>query len=78
MLCTFHCEGDQALAQVAQRDCEVTIPGDIKKPSGHRSHPEQLAHHRFFPPMLEPGEDQPPPVPAQGKQGPARGPGRCP
>lgn len=49
MLCTFHCEGDQALAQVAQRDCEVTIPGDIKKPSGHRCHPGQLAHHRLSP-----------------------------
>lgn len=77
LLCTFHREGDQALAQVAQRDCEVTIPGDIKKPSGHRCHPGQLAHHRLSP-HAEPGEDQPPPVPAQGKQRPARGPGRCP
>lgn len=32
----FHYEGDRALAQVAQRDCGVSIIGYIqKKPSGH-------------------------------------------
>ena len=31
----FHCEGDQALSQVAWRGCGVFILGDIQKPSGH-------------------------------------------
>ena len=31
----FSCKGDQALAQVAQRDCAVSHFGDIQKPSGH-------------------------------------------
>ncbi|KAK4817982.1 hypothetical protein QYF61_003635, partial [Mycteria americana] len=31
----LHCEGDQALAQVAQRGCGVSIPGDTQNPSGH-------------------------------------------
>jgi len=31
----FHCEGDQALVQVAWRGCGVSIFGDIQTPSGH-------------------------------------------
>ena len=31
----FHCEGDGALAQVAQGGCGVSILGDTQKPSGH-------------------------------------------
>jgi len=31
----FYCESDQALAQVAQEVCRVTILGDTEKPSGH-------------------------------------------
>lgn len=30
----FYCEGDGAVAQVAQRDCGVFILGDIRNPSG--------------------------------------------
>jgi len=37
----FHCEGDRALAQVAQRGCRVSILEGIQKPSGHG--PGQLA-----------------------------------
>jgi len=37
----FHCEGDRALAQVAQKGCGVPMLGDIQKPSRHG--PEQLA-----------------------------------
>ena len=37
----FHCEGDQALAQVAQRACGVSILEDIQKPSADG--PGQLA-----------------------------------
>ena len=32
---TFACAGDQALAQVAQRGCGISILGDIQEPSGH-------------------------------------------
>jgi len=31
----LHCEDDQALAQIAQRGCGVSILRDIKKLSGH-------------------------------------------
>lgn len=31
----FYCEDDWAQAQVAHRNCGVSIPGDIKKLSGH-------------------------------------------
>ena len=31
----LYCEGDWAVAQVAQRGCGVFIPGDAEKPSGH-------------------------------------------
>lgn len=31
----FHCDGDLALAQVAQRGCGVTLLEDIRKSSGH-------------------------------------------
>jgi len=37
----LHCEGDQALAQVAQGDCGASILGDIQKLPGHG--PGQLA-----------------------------------
>lgn len=30
LLCTFHWEGDQALAHVAQRDCEATSQEILK------------------------------------------------
>lgn len=33
----FHWEGDQALAQVDQRGCGVSVLGDTQKPSGHDS-----------------------------------------
>ena len=31
----FHCEGDQALTQIAQGGCRVSILWDIQKLSGH-------------------------------------------
>lgn len=31
----YHCKGDQALAQVSQRGCGVSLVGDAKKLSGH-------------------------------------------
>ena len=31
----FYCEGDQALAQVSQRGCEVSIIGGVQKLPGH-------------------------------------------
>ena len=31
----FHCKGDQALAQVAERGCGISTLGDIQKLSGH-------------------------------------------
>jgi len=31
----FHCEGDQAMEQVAQRGCGLCIFGDIQRPPGH-------------------------------------------
>ena len=31
----FHCEGDRALAQVAQGGCGVSFLGDVQKPFGH-------------------------------------------
>lgn len=36
----FDCEGDAALAQVFQRDCRVSVFGDIQKLPGHS--PRQL------------------------------------
>jgi len=38
---TLYSEGDQALAQVTQRGCRVSILGDSQKPSGQV--PGQLA-----------------------------------
>ncbi|KAK4806182.1 hypothetical protein QYF61_001105, partial [Mycteria americana] len=40
-VCFFDGEGDQALEQVAQRACGISLLGDIKKPSEHG--PGQLA-----------------------------------
>ena len=37
----FHCEHDQALEQIAEGGCGVSICGDIQKPTGHS--PGQLA-----------------------------------
>lgn len=31
----FHCEGDQALEQVAQRGCRISILRDIQETPGH-------------------------------------------
>ncbi|KAK4831197.1 hypothetical protein QYF61_015929 [Mycteria americana] len=49
----FHHEGGQALAQVAQRGCGISILGDIQSPAGHG--PEQPA---VADPALDRGLDQ--------------------
>lgn len=33
----FYCEDDQALPQIVQRGCGISILGDVQNPSGHRS-----------------------------------------
>ena len=40
----FDCEGDRALAQVAQGGCGVSLLGDTQKPSGHSPGQPALGH----------------------------------
>ncbi|KAK4811742.1 hypothetical protein QYF61_005310 [Mycteria americana] len=42
----FHCESDQALAQIAWKGCGVSILGDIQKPCGHG--PGKLVNFGIF------------------------------